>query len=95
MLCYLSVDIVKKRFRIDNSLDVLAVHGVGGATGTLLAAFFATAALGGIGLAEGVTVFSQFGVQLIGAVATLDLVGRRDLRAHQGHAGHLRAARLR
>ena len=71
VLCYLSVDIVKKRFRIDDSLDVLAVHGVGGATGTLLAAFFATAALGGIGLAEGVTVLGQFGVQLIGAVATL------------------------
>jgi Amt family ammonium transporter len=71
VLCYLSVDLVKRRFGIDDSLDVLAVHGVGGATGTLLAAFFASAALGGIGLAEGVTVASQFGVQLIGAVATL------------------------
>ena len=71
ILCYISVDIVKKRFRIDDSLDVLAVHGVGGATGTLLAAVFATAALGGVGLAEGVTVGGQFSVQLIGAVATL------------------------
>ena len=71
VLCYLSVDIVKKRFGIDDSLDVLAVHGVGGATGTLLAAFFATAALGGIGLAEGVTALGQFGVQLMGAAATL------------------------
>lgn len=71
VLCYLAVDIVKKRARIDDSLDVLAVHGVGGATGTLLAAFFATAALGGIGLAEGVTVFGQFGVQAAGAAATI------------------------
>jgi Amt family ammonium transporter len=71
VLCYLAVDLVKKRFRVDDSLDVLAVHGVGGATGTLLAAFFATAALGGVGLAEGVTLASQFGVQLVGVVATL------------------------
>jgi Amt family ammonium transporter len=71
VLCYICVDIVKKRLRIDDSLDVLAVHGVGGATGTLLAAFFATAALGGVGLAEGVTVGRQFSVQLMGAVATL------------------------
>jgi Amt family ammonium transporter len=71
VLCYLAVDIVKKRMRIDDSLDVLAVHGVGGATGTLLAAFFAAAGLGGVGLAEGVTVASQFGVQLIGVIATL------------------------
>ena len=37
----------------------------------LLAAFFATAALGGIGLAEGVSVGGQFTVQLIGALAAL------------------------
>ena len=71
VLCYLAVDLVKKRFRIDDSLDVLAVHGVGGATGTLLAGFFATLALGGIGLAEGVSVGGQFSVQLMGAAATL------------------------
>ena len=71
VLCYLAVDIVKKRIGVDDSLDVLAVHGVGGATGTLLAAFFATAALGGVGLADGMTVASQFGVQLIGVIVTL------------------------
>lgn len=71
VLCYLAVDIVKSRFGVDDSLDVLAVHGVGGLTGTLLAAIFATAALGGVGLGEGVTVASQFGVQLAGVVATL------------------------
>jgi Amt family ammonium transporter len=71
ILCYISVDIVKKRMRIDDSLDVLAVHGVGGATGTLLAAFFAAAALGGIGLAEGTTIIGQLGVQATGVVATI------------------------
>ena len=39
--------------KIDDSLDVFAVHGVGGATGVLLTAIFADAAFGGIGLAEG------------------------------------------
>jgi Amt family ammonium transporter len=50
---------------------VLAVHGVGGATGTLLAAFFAAAALGGIGLAEGTTMIGQLGAQATGVVATI------------------------
>ncbi|RMF03478.1 MAG: ammonium transporter, partial [Alphaproteobacteria bacterium] len=71
LLCYFAVDLVKNRLHIDDSLDVLAVHGVGGATGTLLAAFFAAASLGGVGLAEGATMGSQFGVQLLGVVATI------------------------
>jgi Amt family ammonium transporter len=71
LLCYYAVQFVRNRSGIDDSLDVFAVHGVGGATGTLLAGFFATAALGGAGLAEGVTVASQFSVQLLGVVATL------------------------
>jgi Amt family ammonium transporter len=68
-LCYAAVQLVRGRSGIDDSLDVFAVHGVGGATGTLLAAFFATSALGGAGLAEGVSVASQFGVQVAGVVA--------------------------
>jgi Amt family ammonium transporter len=71
VLCYLAVQFVRHRSGVDDSLDVFAVHGVGGATGTLLAAFFATASLGGAGLAEGVTVGGQFLVQLIGVVATI------------------------
>jgi Amt family ammonium transporter len=71
VLCYLAVQLVRARSGIDDSLDVFAVHGVGGATGTLLAAIFAAAALGGVGFAEGASMASQFGVQLIGAVATI------------------------
>ena len=70
LLCYLFVDLIKHRFKVDDSLDVLAVHGIGGATGTLLAAFFASTALGGVGLAEGVTMGAQFWVQLVGVVVT-------------------------
>jgi Amt family ammonium transporter len=68
-ICYVCVDLVKRRFRIDDSLDVFAVHGVGGMTGTLLTAFLAAPALGGAGYAEGVTAAQQFGVQAIGVGA--------------------------
>lgn len=71
VICYLAVDVIKHRFAVDDSLDVLAVHGVGGATGTLLVAFLAAPALGGAGLAEGVSAISQFSVQATGAVAAL------------------------
>jgi Amt family ammonium transporter len=71
VVSYIAVGIVKHRFAIDDSLDVFAVHGVGGATGVLLTAIFVVAGLGGAGLPEGVSIISQFGVQLIGVVATL------------------------
>ena len=70
VLCYIAVDLVKKNFKVDDSLDVLAVHGIGGATGTLLAAIFVLESLGGVGLADGQTVDGQFGVQTIGVVVT-------------------------
>jgi Amt family ammonium transporter len=56
--------------RIDDSLDVMAVHGVGGAIGTLLTAFLISAGLGGVGLDEGVSTGSQFLVQLTGVGVT-------------------------
>ncbi len=71
LLCYWAVGMVKNAWRIDDSLDVFAVHGVGGVTGTLLAAVFGTVALGGAGLAEGVSMGQQFGVQAIGVVAVV------------------------
>jgi Amt family ammonium transporter len=71
VLCYAAVQLVRGRSGIDDSLDVFAVHGVGGATGTLLAAIFAASPLGGVGFAEGASMVSQFGVQLLGAVAAL------------------------
>jgi len=70
-ICYLMVVLVKRRFKVDDSLDVFAVHGVGGATGVLLTAIFADAALGGIGLAEGRDIGGQFTIQLTGVIVTL------------------------
>jgi Amt family ammonium transporter len=70
IVCYLAVDLIRNRLRIDDSLDVMAVHGVGGAVGTLLTAFLMSDALGGIGYDEGVTAGSQFLVQATGVVVT-------------------------
>ncbi len=72
-VCYHATVFLKQRLKIDDSLDVFPVHGVGGALGTLLAAVFASAGLGvfsGQGLAEGVSIASQFQVQLIGVLAS-------------------------
>ena len=62
-ICYLAVDLIRGKLGIDDSLDVFAVHGVGGVLGSLLVAVLATDALSGIGLAEGMTVGSQLFVQ--------------------------------
>jgi Amt family ammonium transporter len=70
-VCYVAVSLVKRRFKIDDSLDVFAVHGVGGATGILLTAIGVDAALGGAGLPDGRSMGYQFSIQLLGVVATL------------------------
>jgi len=67
-ICYVGVDLIRNRFGIDDSLDVLAVHGVGGALGTLLLVFL-VALPGGTSLADGQSVVGQFGVQAIGVVS--------------------------
>jgi Amt family ammonium transporter len=67
-LCFAAVLVVKQRFLIDDSLDVFAVHGVGGMLGSLLLALFATSALGGAGLAEGRSWAGQLGIQAVGVI---------------------------
>ena len=70
-VCYYLVDIVKNKFSLDDSLDVFAVHGGGGATGILLTALLVDFGSGGAGQSEGATLISQFGVQLIGLLAVV------------------------
>lgn len=67
-VCFACVSLVKRRLQIDDSLDVFAVHGVGGATGIVLTGVFVDAAFGGIG--HHMTIVGHVGVQLIGLVAT-------------------------
>ncbi len=68
-LCQWFTTWIKQGLNIDDSLDVFAVHGVGGILGTLLVAVLALPALGGLGLADGVSAGDQFVTQLIGVVA--------------------------
>lgn len=70
-ICYGAVGLVKDKLGFDDSLDVFAVHGVGGILGTLAAAVFVSTSLGGTGLPEGVSIGDQLSVQLTGVVATV------------------------
>ncbi|MDA0801630.1 MAG: ammonium transporter [Proteobacteria bacterium] len=69
--CYVAVDLIRVRLKIDDSLDVFAVHGVGGILGSLLVAYLALPAFGGLGLADGVTAGSQFMIQLSSVAITV------------------------
>ena len=73
VICYYATTFLKQNLKIDDSLDVFPVHGVGGMVGTFLAGILVSANLGifsGNGLAEGMTIGSQVSVQVIGIVAT-------------------------
>ena len=73
IICYLFVNIVKNNFKIDDSLDVFAVHGVGGLIGIILVAFLVDANIGGAGYADGINAISQLMIQLKGTFAVLAL----------------------
>ena len=63
VLCYLAIRL-RARTGLDDSLDVVGVHGVGGTWGALATGIFAVAAVGGVdGLIEGEA--SQVGDQMI------------------------------
>jgi len=79
-VCWFFSVTIKNKFKYDDSLDVVGVHGVGGLVGTLLAAVVALGALQGnlngadtekgekYEIAE---MFSQLGVQALGSVFTI------------------------
>ena len=68
LVCYFAVTLIRNKMRIDDSLDVFAVHGVGGILGTLLIPFLA--GLGPMAPGRGkASIGSQFTVQLTGVIA--------------------------
>ncbi|MBR9813911.1 ammonium transporter [bacterium] len=75
VVCFFATQFIKQKLKIDDSLDVFPVHGVGGMLGTLLAGVFSATSLGmfsGFGFADGIeTMGRQVGVQLIGIGATV------------------------
>ncbi len=76
IVCFNAVIIIKQKFKIDDSLDVFPVHGVGGIMGTLMVGFFASKELGvfsgqGGWDHEAILIYEQLQIQFIGVVATV------------------------
>ena len=71
IICYVLVSFVKNTLRVDDSLDVFAVHGAGGVLGILLVSFLIDSNIGGAGYSEGMSASSQLNVQLIGIGSVL------------------------
>ena len=70
-VCFYATQYLKRVLKIDDSLDVFPVHGVGGIAGSLLTGVFAASSLGGLGLAEGVSITDQVSVQALAVVVTI------------------------
>jgi ammonium transporter, Amt family len=71
VVCYFSTQFIKRGLRIDDSLDVFPVHGVGGMLGTMLAGVFVAERFGGRGYAEGIGLADQLVTQAVGVLATV------------------------
>jgi len=75
VVCYFATGYLKNKLRVDDSLDVFPVHGVGGILGTLLAGIFCSTQLGifsGNGFSDGISsIGGQLMVQATGVVSTL------------------------
>jgi Amt family ammonium transporter len=70
LACFAAVHLVRGRLKIDDSLDVFAVHGVGGILGSLMVAVLMSPELfGGTGYADGVTMGSQLLTQATAVAA--------------------------
>ncbi|MBT6734399.1 MAG: ammonium transporter [Gammaproteobacteria bacterium] len=69
LVCYEATQYIKKVLKIDDSLDVFPVHGIGGILGTLLTGVFASASLGGMGMDNSIS--TQISIQIIGILFTI------------------------
>jgi Amt family ammonium transporter len=70
-VCYYMIQLIKVRLRVDDSLDVFAVHGVGGMLGSITVAFLMAEGFGGVGydMAGAGSFGSQFGAQVLAVAA--------------------------
>ena len=69
-VCFYAVTLIRNTLKIDDSLDVFAVHGVGGIFGSLILPFLASAGPLAPGLGE-VSMGQQLWVQMQGVVAVI------------------------
>jgi len=79
VVCYFATQLIKNTFKVDDSLDVFPVHGVGGILGTLLAGVFCATNLGvfsGNGFTgDATSIGGQLYIQATGVVATFVYTG--------------------
>jgi Amt family ammonium transporter len=69
-LCLWGVTGLKKLLRVDDSLDVFGVHGIGGIVGALLTGVFTAPSLGGTGAAD-FSIATQVMIQGEGVIITI------------------------
>lgn len=68
--CFFATQFMKRTLKLDDSLDVFSVHGVGGMIGLLATAVFSAASWGGVGFDEGVSMGGHIWIQFVGILAT-------------------------
>ncbi|MBK7210049.1 ammonium transporter [Dokdonella sp.] len=74
VVCIWGVTGLKKMLRVDDSLDVFGVHGIGGIVGALLTGVFHAPALGGNG-GEGYSIATQVAIQGLAVLITIGWIG--------------------
>ena len=71
IVCYIGVELIRIRLKIDDSLDVFAVHGIGGMLGTILCGLLMSGNFGGVGFDEGLSAFDHIKIQIYSVLVTL------------------------
>ncbi len=71
VLCYVAVDLIRIKLKIDDSLDVFAVHGIGGMLGTILCGWLISASWGGVGVDEGKNIVDHITTQAYAVLVTV------------------------
>jgi Amt family ammonium transporter len=71
IFCYFFVAVVKPAIGYDDSLDVFGIHGIGGIVGAIGTGVLASASLGGVGYAEGVSMGGQVWTQILAVLVTI------------------------
>lgn len=74
-VCFYATNLMKQKLKIDDSLDVFPVHGVGGALGTVLTGVFASSSLGLFSGQEDIAIGSQVGIQALGVLIVFVFTG--------------------
>jgi Amt family ammonium transporter len=71
VVSFIAATSIKRAFGYDDALDAFGVHAIAGIVGALLTGIFVDTMFGGKGLAEGVSMMSQFLIQAEGVGVTI------------------------